>query len=189
MRMIGGLAEAIRLLACLCLVAISVHIVTVLVVPAVSREDAFSRIWAFGPPLKLTLLDRADRARILDPTEDPDVAAAVCSFDLASGPVKFSLPVSPDGFASISLHQEGGGTFFALSNSAAENGRIEIVALTPGQALDRAADDDEENPSGEVRATTTRSRGFAVFRSLALLPSQRPAAAATVGAGSCSPAN
>ena len=117
--------------------------------------------------------------------EDPDIAASVCSFDLAAGPVKLTLPAGADGFSSIALHQEGGGAFFALSNSAAEKGRIEVVALTPAQAADRAADDDPDNPSGEVRAVSSRTRGFAVFRALALFPSQRQAAKALIAGARC----
>ncbi|MFI5012990.1 MAG: hypothetical protein ACHQAY_11660 [Hyphomicrobiales bacterium] len=183
MRLIGGLAEAIRLVACFALMAVSVHIVTVLIVPTLSRADAFSLVSQLGPELRLTMLDPHNP--LLDGMEDPEIAAAVCAFDLASGPIRLTLPVSADGFSSIALHQEGGGAFFALSNSAAENGRIEVVALTPAQALERAAEDDEDNPSGEVRAVSSRTRGFAVFRSLALLPSQRAAAASLVAAGSC----
>ena len=181
--MIGRLAEAIRLAACVILVAASVHIVTVFLVPALSHADAYSSAVRLGPELRLIPLDPKDKT--IDPMEDPDVAAAVCSFDLGAGPVKISLPVSADGFSSIALHEEGGGAFFALSNSAAEHGRLEIIALTPGQAAERAAEDDEDNPSGEVRAVSSRQRGFAVFRALALLPSQRQAAAALVAGGSC----
>jgi len=181
--MISRFAEAIRLAACVVLVAVSVHIVTVLLVPSLSRADAFSTAARLGPELRLIPLRNGDRS--IDGMEDPDIAAAICSFDLSSGPVKLTLPVSADGFSSIALHQEGGGAFFALSNSAAQNGRLEIIALTPGQALERAAEDDEDNPSGEVRAVSSRLRGFAVFRALALLPSQRQAAAALVAGGKC----
>jgi uncharacterized membrane protein len=186
MQLIGKFTEAIRLAACLILVAASVHIVTVLLVPALSLADAYSAAARLGPPLRLMPLDPRDRQ--IDGMEDPDIAAAICSFDLTSGPVKVSLPVSLDGFSSIALHQEGGGAFFALSNSAATNGRLEIVALTPGQAVERAAEEDEDNPSGEVRAVSSRLRGFAVFRALALLPSQRQEAAALVAQGKCEPA-
>jgi uncharacterized membrane protein len=181
--MIGRVAEAVRLIACIVLMAVAVHIVTVLMVPALSQADALSAATRLGPALRLIRLDPKDK--LMDPMEDPDVAAAICHFDLSSGPVRVTLPVSPDGFSSIALHQEGGGVFFALSNSAAEHGRLEIIALTPGQAVERAAEDDEESPSGEVRAVSTRLRGFAVFRALALLPSQRQAAAALVSRASC----
>jgi len=183
MQLMGKVAELARVIACVALMAACVHIVAVLIVPALSRADAYSLVTRLAPELRLAALDPGQA--ILDGMEDPDVAATVCAFDLAKGPVKLSLPVSPDGFSSIALHQEGGGAFFALSNSAAENGRIEVVALTPGQALERAAEDDEDNPSGEVRAVSSRTRGFAVFRALALLPSQRRAAAALVAGGSC----
>ena len=183
MRLIERLSEALRLLACLALVAGAVHIATVLLVPELSRADAFSSVARLGPELGLIPLDARDT--LIDGMEAPDIAAAICFFDLGAGPVKLTLPVSADGFSSIALHQEGGGAFFALSNSAAENGRLEIVALTPGQAVERAAEDDEDNPSGEVRAVSSRQRGFAVFRALALLPSQRQDAAALVAGGSC----
>jgi uncharacterized membrane protein len=183
MHLIGKLAEAVRLIACLVLIAVAVHIVSVLSVPSLSHADAFSLVSRLAPELRHVPLDGHET--LLDPTEDPDIAAAVCSFDLAAGPVKVSLPAGADGFSSIALHQEGGGAFFALSNSAAENGRLEVVALTPAQAVERVADDDPDNPSGEVRAVSSRTRGFAVFRALALFPSQRPAAKALVSRASC----
>lgn len=181
--MIGRFAETLRLLSCVVLVAVSVHIAVVFLVPALSRSDAFAAVSRLGPQLRLFPLDPQDK--VLNPMEDPDIATAVCSFDLGTGPVKVSLPVSADGFSSIALHQEGGGAFFALSNSAAQGGRLEIVALTRAQAVDRAAEDDEDNPSSEVRAVSSRQRGFAVFRALALLPSQRQAAASLVAGGKC----
>jgi uncharacterized membrane protein len=179
----GKVTEAIRLIACLVLIAICVHIVSVLSVPSLSHADAFSLVSRLAPGLRLVPLDGHEA--LLDAMEDPDIAAAVCSFDLTDGAVKVSLPAGPDGFSSIALHQEGGGAFFALSNSAAENGRLEVVALTPAQAVERAADDDPDNPSGEVRAVSSRTRGFAVFRALALFPSQRQAAKALVAGASC----
>ncbi len=183
MHLMGKVAEAMRLIACLALVAVAVHIVSVLSVPSLSRADAFSLVSRLAPELRLVALD--GRGTLLDGMEDPNIAAAVCSFDLTAGPVKVSLPAGPDGFSSIALHQEGGGAFFALSNSAAEKGRLEIIALTPAQALERAADDDPDNPSGEVRAVSSRTRGFAVFRALALFPSQLQAAKALVSRASC----
>ncbi|MBV9567722.1 MAG: hypothetical protein JO172_06255 [Hyphomicrobiales bacterium] len=183
MRLMGKLAEAVRLIACLLLIAVSVHIVSVLSVPSLSHADAFSLVSRLGPELRLVALDGHEA--LLDGMEDPDIAAAVCSFDLAAGPVKLTLPAGADGFSSIALHQEGGGAFFALSNSVAEKGRIEVVALTPAQAADRAADDDPDNPSEEVRAVSSRARGFAVFRALALFPSQRQAAKAFVAGAKC----
>ena len=183
MQLIGKLAGAIRLIACLIVIAISVHIVSVLSVPSLSHADAFSLVSRLAPELRLVPLDGHET--LLDAMEDPDIAAAVCSFDLTAGPVKVSLPAGANGFSSIALHQEGGGAFFALSNSAAENGRLEVVALTPAQAVERAADDDPDNPSGEVRAVSSRTRGFAVFRALALFPSQRQAAKALVARASC----
>jgi uncharacterized membrane protein len=184
-RLSWTVGDIVRLLAGAALLACAVHIVTVLAVPALSQADAYSLIARLGPELRLAPLGPDIRKAVLDPMEDPQISAAVCAFDLSTGPVKLTLPVSADGFASIALHQEGGGAFFALSNSAAEQGRLEVVALTPGQASDRAAEDDEDNPSDEVRAVATRTRGFAVFRALALLPSQQGAAAALAAAGSC----
>ena len=133
MRLIGKLAEAMRLIACLVLIAIAVHIVSVLSVPSLSHADAFSLVSRLAPELRLVRSTGTRRLSMRWRT--PDIAAAVCSFDLAAGPVKVSLPAGADGFSSIALHQEGGGAFFALSNSAAENGRLEVVALTPAQAV------------------------------------------------------
>ena len=117
MRLIGKLAGAMRLIPCLVLIAIAVHIVSVLSVPSLSHADAFSLVSRLAPELRLVALDGHEA--FVDAMEDPGVAAAVCSFDLSAGPVKVSLPAGADGFSSISLHQEGGGAFFALSNSAA----------------------------------------------------------------------
>jgi len=59
------------------------------------------------------------------------------------------------------------------------------VILTRAQYDEALADDDENDPSRDVRIVAPDTRGFVVVRVIASLPSQRPAANAAVQAVSC----
>ncbi len=59
------------------------------------------------------------------------------------------------------------------------------MILTRAQYDEALADDDENDPSRDVRIVAPDARGFVVVRVIAGLPSQRPAANAAVQAVSC----
>lgn len=166
-----------------------VHIAAVLAIPRLSETDALSRARtsdSLDHPLPIytvaTGLDPSPPEAWL-PIPDPAVAVGVCAYDLADGPMRVSARTGP---LALSLAAHGRrGAFYAVTDQAAVRGALDLVILTRPQYDEALADDDENDPSRDVRIVAPDSRGFVVVRVLAGLPSQRPAANAAVQAVSC----
>jgi uncharacterized membrane protein len=174
------------LLATLCglVLAAGVHIVIVLAAPAFAERDSFAR-------LRDTVT--AERAQIVAapglgdtwlPHPDPAVAVAACAFDLADGPVRVSSRTGAL-FQSISLHAKGGSVFFALTDRAAVRGELELVVMTRRQLDEALAEEDEDEPSRDVRIIAPRREGLAIVRVAAPFPSRRREAEEAAKAVSC----
>jgi uncharacterized membrane protein len=174
------------LLATLCglVLALGVHIAIILALPRFAEQDAYSR-------LEETLT--ADTAQLVSapgggstwlPRPDPAVAVAACAFDLEDGPVRVSAKTGPL-FQSISLHAKGGGVFYALTDRAAVRGELELVVMTQRQLDEALAQDDDSDPSRDVRIVAPRREGIVIVRVAAPLPSLRPEAEEAAKAVSC----
>lgn len=174
------------LLATLCglVLAVAVHIVIVLGSPRYAEQDAYSR-------LRHTIV--ADNAEIVSPPgggptwiprPDPAIAVAACAFNLNEGPVRVSS--TPGAlFQSLSFHAKGGGVFFAVTDRAAVRGELELVVLTRRQLDEALAEEDENDPSRDVRIVSPRTEGFVVVRVAAPFPSQRAQAEEAAKGVSC----
>ncbi len=85
-----------------------VHLATVLLLPRVATQDAYSRLLAIGAGQCGRADSRSDaRSSALLPFMDPAVAAAVCRYDLANGPLKLTAPVTP-AYTSVSFYTRFG---------------------------------------------------------------------------------
>ncbi len=162
------------LLATLCglVLAMMVHITTVLGIPYLSEQDAFSR-------LSSTLT--ADRAEIVAPPgdsdawisqADPNIAMAACAYNLDEGPVRISARTGAT-FKSLSFHARGAGVYYAVTDRAAVRSSLELEVLTRRQLDEILAREDEDEPSRDVRVVAPRRDGLVVVRVLAESPSQR----------------
>ena len=166
-----------------------VHIAAVLAIPRLADADALSRAStgeSLDHPLAIyTVATGADPSppEAWLPIPDPAVAVGVCAYELADGPMRVSARTGP---LALSLAAHGRrGAFYAVTDAAAVRGALDLVILTRAQYDAALADDDETDPSRDVRIVAPDSRGFVVVRVLAGLPSQRPSANAAVQAVSC----
>ena len=147
-----------------------VHIVSVLMMPRLAPQDAFSRIRAIAPAGSLTILPRsAPRAEIL-PFNDPAMAQAVCRYDLDDGPFRISASIAQDSLLSMSFHDRYGIVFYAMTDRAAVRGKIEAVVVTASQKEALESEDSEDGPPPELRLQTIQREGFVLFRALAEQP-------------------
>jgi uncharacterized membrane protein len=174
------------LLATLCglVLAAGVHIAIVLGSPGYARKDAFSRLAGTLAADQTALISAPGGASTWLPQPDPAVAVAACAFDLGTGPVRVSAKPGAL-FESLSLHARGGGVFFAVTDRAAVRGELEMVIMTQRQLDEAMAEDDEDEPSHDVRILAPRREGFVLVRVAAPLPSQRPQAEEAAKAVSC----
>ncbi|MDR7035527.1 MULTISPECIES: DUF1254 domain-containing protein [Methylobacterium] len=166
-----------------------VHIVTVLAIPLLSDTDALSRARgseSLDHPQRLYALSTADDPAPAEgwlPTPDPAVALGVCAYDLDDGPMRVSART---GAQMLSLAAHGRrGAFYAVTDQAAVRGALDLVILTRSQYDEALANEDDNEPSRDVRIVAPERQGFVTVRVIAALPSQRAAANEAVQAVSC----
>lgn len=179
--------RALYYAALVAVVAGLTHIVALLIVPGLAEHDAYARVEALGPPFKTIALPQATpRARAF-PYADPAVAASVCRYDLSGGPVRASAPLGRPGFSSLSFHSRRGVVFYALTDRAANGGRMDALIVTPEQLRALEARDDEDNPSDDLRIVSPTLEGFVMTRVLSQSPDDQPSAVAQAAAMTCQP--
>lgn len=167
-----------------------VHIVTVLAIPALSRHDAAHAYRDLGGEGHAEPIPAPGSARGLPVLReaDPNVVTAICSYDLAAGPMRVvartgTLPLG------LTLHRQGGGVLYAITDRAAIRGTLEFVVMTEAQRDERIAADEEGETSRELRVISDTDQGLIVARVLLRLPSDRADAEALATGVACGLAN
>ena len=179
------LARAAYYLALVVVIAALTHFTVLLMIPAVAERDAFARVAALAPPFKTVALPAASPKSRDFPYADPAVAAAVCVYDLSAGPVRAHAALGRASFASLSFHSRRGVVFYALTDRAANKGRMEALIVTPEQLRTLTARDDEDNPTDDLRIVSPTPQGFVMARVLTGSPDDEPAAAQQASAMTC----
>lgn len=162
-----------------------VHIATILLIPVLSAGDAAHAYRALGQDGRAELIASADTRSLPLPREaDPAVVTAVCSYDLAAGPMRVvaragALPLG------LTLHRRGGGVIYAITDRAAVRGVIEFLVMTSEQRDERIAGDEEGEAARELRVVSDTSQGLIVVRVLMRHPSDRTDAEALASGVAC----
>lgn len=181
-RILAGALWALGVL----LAAAAAHVGAVLLLPRIVGEPPMRRLAALARPGETTLLPRATPAAQWAPFLDPALAQSVCLFDLARGPVRVSGPVDPERMLTLSFRAPDGEIFYSMSEHAAQRGTIEVLLLTNDQldALE-AEDEDDEEPTQELRLVAPSPTGFVLVNALADFPGERADAERRAAAISC----
>ncbi len=174
------------LIATLCglVLAVGVHIVSILTTPYLAEQDAFAKVQATLTAETAQIISAPGGAETWMPLPDPAVAVAACAFDLRDGPMRVSAKTGQN-LLTFSFHKESGGVFFAVTDRAAVRGELEIVAMTARQLDEARAAEDENDPSRDVRIVAPEQQGFVIVRVAAPTASQRPQAEEAAKAVSC----
>jgi uncharacterized membrane protein len=180
---------AITTLAGLILAAI-VHIVTILAIPALSQHDAAHAYRELGGEGHAEPIPSPGNARGLPALReaDPNVVTAICNYDLSAGPMRViartgTLPLG------LTLHRQGGGVLYAITDRAAIRGTLEFLVMTEAQRDERIAADEDGESSRELRVVSDTEQGLIVARVLLRLPSDRADAEALATGVACGLAN
>lgn len=163
--------------------AVTAHMLTVLLVPRYAELDAASTLINAGLEGKADPVpSTGEGARIID--ADPGAAMAVCGFDLHEGPLRVTAST---GFAplALSVHMRGGNVIYAVTDRAAQRGALEFVLVTREQYEERVARDDEGHGQRELRVVARGLQGVVLARALVRQPSDRPHAEALVREMAC----
>ncbi|MFJ5368354.1 hypothetical protein ACIPIA_03945 [Bosea sp. CER48] len=188
-RLRGGLTRFLMCTLAGLILAAIVHIVAILAVPSLSRRDAADVYRELGTEGHAELIPAPGAARGLPALReaDPNVAIAICSYDLSAGPVRVvartgTLPLG------LTLHQQGGGVIYAITDRAAIRGVLDFLVLTEAQRDERIAEDEEGETSRELRVVSDTTQGLIVARVLVRLPSDKADAEALATGVACGPA-
>ncbi|PTM38910.1 hypothetical protein [Bosea sp. 124] len=162
-----------------------VHIVTILLIPVLSRSDANNAYRALGTGGRAELISANDSRGLPLPREaDLATVTAVCSYDLSAGPMRVvaragTLPLG------LTLHRRGGGVIYAITDRAAIRGVVEFVVMTDEQRDERIARDEDGEAARELRIVSDTDQGLIVARVLVRHPSDRADAEALASGVAC----
>jgi uncharacterized membrane protein len=180
-------AGALYIAALVAVIAALTHLIVLLIIPAFAEHDAYARVETMGAPFKTVALPPASPKARDFPYADPAISAAVCLFDLSAGPVRARAPLGRAGFASLSFNSRRGVVFYALTDRAANKGRMDALIVTADQLRTLAAHDDEDNPSEDLRIVSPTAKGFVVARVLSESSDVFGQAAAQASSMTCAP--
>jgi uncharacterized membrane protein len=119
-----------------------VHLTTVLALPRLALEDAYTRIERLGPANRVTVLPSPTPFEAVLPRLDPAFLHAACRYDLSAGyPLRVVIPLTQD-YMSVSFYTRHGLPFYALNDRSAAQRTIDLQLMTPAQRA--ALPEDEE---------------------------------------------
>jgi uncharacterized membrane protein len=160
-----------------------VHLVSVLALPRIASQDAYSRLTPITKLNAVTPLPLADPNNTLMPFMDPGFATAICRYDLSSGPIKLAVPVSQS-YTSVSFYTQSDVAYYAINDRSAGKKVIELDLMTEAQHGDLPEDEDVTSADRLIIDSPSKS-GLIVLKALAAEPGLMPQAQASLAAASC----
>lgn len=144
-------------------VAVAVHAVAVLAVPALTRENRWATLAQVLNPNEAFVLPAASPDGQVFDEMDPEVLLAVCRYDLEPGPLRFSLPEAPS-YWSLALYHLDKTAYYSFNDRSAAEVAREVYLLLPEQAPDFWAE--REGATPPLVVTAPDAEGMAVLRML-----------------------
>ncbi len=118
-----------------------VHLVSVLALPKIATQDAYSRLTPMTKLNAVTQLPAAEPGNNVMPYLDPAFAVAICRYDLSTGPIKLTVPVS-QAYTSVSFYTRNELAYYAINDRSAGKKVIELNLMTEAQH-DELPEDEE----------------------------------------------
>jgi len=161
-----------------------VHLVSVLALPRIADNDAYSRLEPLTKDVNTVFpLPPADPGNTLMPYLDPAFATAVCRYDLSGGPIKLTVPVS-QAYTSVSFYTRSDVAYYAINDRSAGRKVIELNLMTEAQHADLPEDEDITAADRLIIDSPTTT-GLILLKALAPEPSLMAQARAALAAATC----
>jgi uncharacterized membrane protein len=160
-----------------------VHLATMLILPRTAAQDAYARLAPAGASNQMALIPAPAPQAAPIPFMDPAFVAAVCRYDLSSGPIKFTAPVSI-AYTSVSFYTRNGMAYYAINDRAAGRRVIELSLMTTQQREDLPAEEDV-TAADRLIVESPSKIGLIVLRAFAPEPGLMPLVRQTVSAAQC----
>jgi len=160
-----------------------VHLSTVLVMPQAATQDAYSRLLPVTPVNAMVPLAPPTAGSAVMPFMDPAFAAAVCRYDLASGPIKLTAPLSQS-YTSVTFYTRTSVAYYAINDRAAGRKAIELDLMTADQHAQVPEEEDVTAADRLIIESPTKT-GLIVLRALAAEPGLMAMARRAIAAAQC----
>ncbi|CCD89218.1 conserved protein of unknown function [Bradyrhizobium sp. ORS 285] len=160
-----------------------VHLVSVLALPRISTQDAYSRLTPMTKLNAVTPLPLADPNNSPMPFMDPAFAMAICRYDLSDGPIKLTVPVS-QAYTSVSFYTRNEIAYYAINDRSAGKRVIELDLMTEAQHED-LPEDEEVTAADRLIIDSPTTTGLIVLKALAAEPGLMPQAQASLASATC----
>jgi uncharacterized membrane protein len=160
-----------------------VHLVSVLALPRIATQDAYSRLASVTKENAVTTLPQTEPSNALLPFMDPAFAMAVCRYDLSKGPIKLTVPVSQS-YTSVSFYTRSDVAYYAINDRSAGRRVIELDLMTEAQHAELPEDEDVTAADRLIIDSPTAT-GLIVLKALAAEPGLMMQAQASLTASNC----
>ncbi|WJR80761.1 DUF1254 domain-containing protein [Bradyrhizobium sp. NP1] len=160
-----------------------VHLVSVLALPRIATQDAYSRLTPMTKLNAVTPLPLAEPGNSPMPFMDPAFATAICRYDLSTGPIKLAVPVS-QAYTSVSFYTRNEIAYYAINDRSAGRKVIELDLMTEAQHND-LPEDEEVTAADRLIIDSPTATGLIVMKALAPEPGLMPQARASLATASC----
>jgi uncharacterized membrane protein len=162
-----------------------VHLATVLLLPRMATQDAYSRLTPFTPVNKVVPVPAPSPDKATMPFMDPAFAMAVCRYDLSDAPLKFSVPIS-QAYTSVSFYTRSDIAYYAINDRAAGRRVIELDLMTADQHND-LPDNEEITAADRLIVESPTNTGLIVIKALAPEPGLLASAQTLLTSARCQP--
>jgi uncharacterized membrane protein len=160
-----------------------VHLVSVLALPRIATQDAYSRLTPMTKLNGVSPLPLADPNTSPMPFMDPAFALAICRYDLSGGPIKLTVPVS-QAYTSVSFYTRNEIAYYAINDRSAGKKVIELDLMTEAQHNELH---EEITAADRLIIDSPATTGLIVMKALAAEPGLMPQAQASLAAATCAP--
>lgn len=160
-----------------------VHLVSVLALPRIATQDAYSRLTPITKLNGVSQLPLADPSTSLMPFMDPAFALAICRYDLSGGPIKLTVPVS-QAYTSVSFYTRNEIAYYAINDRSAGKKVIELDLMTEAQHGE-LPEDEEITAADRLIIDSPTTTGLILMKALAPEPGLMQQAQATLAAATC----
>ena len=160
-----------------------VHLATILLLPDLATQDAYSRLSPVAPVNSVVALPPPTPENAVLPFMDPALAVSVCRYDLTEGPLKFSVPVG-NAYTSVSFYTRNNVAYYAINDRAAGRRVIELDLMTSEQRGD-VPGDEEVTAADRLIVESPNLTGLVIIKMLAPEPGLMSAAQGMLAAAKC----
>jgi uncharacterized membrane protein len=146
------------------IIACTVHLATILILPYVAPQDVWSRLDKRGAPGAFHILPASMPGQTADPYADPAIVMAICRYDLE----KSSFRVSGEPalwYWGLALHTNRGFIYYSINNRAIGDGALDLRILNEEDYAVKQQEEVEEAAQEFVVASPS-TRGYVVLRAL-----------------------